>query len=128
MICEHVVSKGTVSNGSISEGSEPGPDAARPVPDGRLRIAATAVGWLLSGEIDSSTAPALCVALADSSGDVVLDLDGVTFMDSSGLQCVIDATRHLRANDGDLTLRRPGPAVRRLIEITGLDTYLRVDL
>ena len=70
----------------------------------------------------------LRVALADSSGDVVLDLDGVTFMDSSGLQCVIDATRHLRANDGDLTLRRPGPAVRRLIEITGLDTYLRVDL
>ena len=128
MICEHVVSKGAVSNGSISEASGPGPDAARPVPDRGLRIAATASGWLLSGEIDSATAPALSVALADSSGDVVLDLEGVTFMDSSGLQCVIDATRHLRANDGDLTLRRPGPAIRRLIEITGLGTYLRVDL
>lgn len=122
-MCEHFISEG-----GISEGAGSSPDGVWPETDGRLRLTATDDGWLLSGEIDSYTAPALSVRLADSAGDVVLDLEGVTFMDSSGLQCVVDATRHLRASNGDLTLRRPGPAVRRLIEVTGLDTYLRVDL
>ena len=94
----------------------------------RLEIAPTPDGWIVIGEIDSHAAPILSEALLErSSGDLVLDIASVTFMDSSGLQSVIDATRRLRAAGGDLTLRNPGPAVVRLLQVTGLQGFLRVE-
>lgn len=95
---------------------------------GRLLITSTADGWTVAGEIDSQNAARLSEALsARPSGNVVLDIGAVSFMDSSGLQSVIDATRRLRAAGGDLTLRHPSGVVARLIEITGLQGFLHVE-
>ena len=114
---------------------EPVPTSASPVPAtslgesvGRLLITSTADGWTVAGEIDSQNAARLSEALsARPSGNVVLDIGAVSFMDSSGLQSVIDATRRLRAAGGDLTLRHPSGVVARLIEITGLQGFLHVE-
>ncbi|MEN3307284.1 MAG: anti-sigma factor antagonist [Micromonosporaceae bacterium] len=86
--------------------------------DGTVVIAAC-------GEIDMGTAPrlrdALTAALAgDSVRRVLLDMSGVTFLDSSGIAALIDA--HHAAARGDRTVRLSNtcPFVTRVLEITGL--------
>lgn len=71
----------------------------------------------LSGELDLVTAPVLRDELARHRARgvrVVLDLSGVTFLDSTGLVLLMESSR-----DGDVLLRREvSPAVARLLEIT----------
>ena len=99
------------------------------VVDGRLRITSFEDGWTVSGEVDSHTVSQLRTALQGipSPGTVVLDIGGVSFMDSSALQAVIEITRQRRGDGGDLILRHPAAVVRRLIEITGLESFLRIE-
>ncbi|MBA3288587.1 MAG: STAS domain-containing protein [Acidimicrobiia bacterium] len=80
---------------------------------------------VLVGEIDSYTAPMLAERM--ERGDVdVLDLAGVTFLDSSGLRLLVDA-HQTRADAGSsLLLRSPSAPVQRLLEISGLTGYLDV--
>jgi anti-anti-sigma factor len=81
---------------------------------------------ILVGEIDSYTAPALAERLADESKVLVVDLAGVTFIDSSGLRILVEAHRARIDSDGSLTLRSPSAAVQRLLEISGLSSHLDV--
>jgi anti-sigma B factor antagonist len=82
------------------------------------------------GEIDIYTGPALRDvlkdALASGSGEVVIDMADVSFIDSSGLSVIIGA--HKRAEDSgiDLVLRNPTARVVRLLELTGLNRVLTV--
>lgn len=94
--------------------------------DDLLRIEPAEGGFTLSGEIDAHTAPGLAAAIADVSGDVELDLAGVDFVDSSGLRVLIDAHQSLADRGDELRLRQPSDAVRRLLEISGVDEYLNV--
>lgn len=78
------------------------------------------------GPIDMETSEAFAEAVtratAVGTGPVVLDLAGVTFMDSSGLTVLVNIT-----NDGHhLAVRNAAPVVRRVIEATGLDTVVEV--
>jgi anti-anti-sigma factor len=92
-----------------------------------LHISEMANGWRLDGELDAHTAPALTSAMAQlPEGEVIVDLDGVSFVDSSGLRVLLDATNRARAAGGDLTLRSPKPSIRRLIEISGLGDHMRL--
>ena len=79
--------------------------------DGTGRVAVT-------GELDIATAPqlerALETQLAAGAGEIVLDLRGVTFIDSSGLRVVLVASRSA-ASEG-----------RRLIVVPGDGQVLRV--
>ena len=72
----------------------------------------------LAGELDIATAPELENVLetrfADPGADLVLDLQGVTFLDSSGLRAVLVASR--AAKD----------AGRRLVVVPGDGQVLRV--
>jgi anti-anti-sigma factor len=45
----------------------------------------------LRGELDLGTADQLERALADAGGDVLLDLRGLTFMDSTGVRLLLEA-------------------------------------
>lgn len=54
--------------------------------------------------------------LAGEPPGLVFDLEGLSFIDSSGLGVLIDAARRTA-----VTVRRPTPAVRRVFEVTGLD-------
>lgn len=78
----------------------------------------------VSGEVDSSSAPVLARhlddALAGPIEQLVVDLCGVTFLDSAGL-CVL-ATTHRRAAERQVTVRvlASTRAVVRPLQITGL--------
>lgn len=52
---------------------------------------------------------------------VLIDLSGVTFIDSVGLGMLIRSEEEARRNDAALVLRSPSDSVRRLLSITAMD-------
>jgi anti-sigma B factor antagonist len=79
---------------------------------------------LVSGELDIFSGPILRHRLADLDGaSMVLDLSGVTFIDSVGLHVLLDL---FEAAAGRLSVI-PGPATVRLFEITGLQGKLPLE-
>lgn len=81
---------------------------------------------VLIGEIDTYTAPDLEVLLDALPVVCVVDLDGVTFIDSSGLRVIVDAHRSRHERGGGVTLRTPSPSVRRLLQISGVAGHLDI--
>lgn len=85
----------------------------------------------VSGELDAFSAPRLREHLEQVARAghrrVVLDLDDVLFVDSSGLGALVDASKRLREAGGDLVLRSPTPAVAKVLEVTGISQVLRVE-
>jgi anti-sigma B factor antagonist len=75
---------------------------------------------VLAGELDVVTAPRLSAALDALSGIVLLDCDGLRFVDSSGLSTILRHHQLLHSAGGKLLLGRPSVAMRRLLEITDL--------
>ena len=74
------------------------------------------------GEVELHSAPQLREELHRvCAGDacVVVDLSGVTFIDSTGLGVLIGGLKRAREN-GSLSLVCPQSRVRRVFEITGL--------
>jgi anti-anti-sigma factor len=93
----------------------------------QLEILAIANGWQLSGELDAHTATALTQAMSVlPDGEVTVDLAGVSFVDSSGLRVLLEATNRARNAGGELVLAHPQASIRRLIEISGLRDHIRV--
>jgi anti-sigma B factor antagonist len=84
----------------------------------------------LDGELDLRTAPQLRVRLNDvlrrDDGDVVLDLCGVTFIDSTGLAAMLNALRRLTRAQRRLALSCPDGPVLRILRLTRLDGTFRV--
>jgi anti-sigma B factor antagonist len=85
-------------------------------------------GWTvvsLYGELDVATAPELreqvIELVNDGRSQLVLDLDGIDFLDSTGLGTVIGALKRARTHGGDLRLVCTETRITRLFEITGLD-------
>ncbi|MFD0260075.1 STAS domain-containing protein [Kitasatospora indigofera] len=87
----------------------------------------------VTGELDYDTAPRVRVALEDALAVapvppiLVVDLAGVTFCDSSGLNALLQARIDAQGQGSVLRLARPTPAVARLLEITGADQVFPVD-
>ncbi len=78
----------------------------------------------VTGEIDLATASQLSTKLdgVDLSRPVVVDLSGVTFIDSSGLNALVQLRQKMQATP---TPSRLGvvvsrPSTRRIFEVTGL--------
>jgi anti-sigma B factor antagonist len=85
-------------------------------------------GWTVvavHGEIDVATSPTLRERLIDlvSNGatHMVLDLEAVDFVDSTGLGTIVSVLKRARTHGGDLRLVCTEARIRRLFEITGLD-------
>lgn len=85
----------------------------------------------VSGEIDMATAQDLrCLlgALADRGHtDVVLDLVGLDFIDSVGLQVIADTSARLRSADGGLKLRGPSERTRHVLEISAVSGLVELE-
>ncbi|MGV2920362.1 MULTISPECIES: STAS domain-containing protein [Streptomyces] len=79
----------------------------------------------VSGEIDHDTMGPVRDALlppdAVTPRRLVADLGAVTFMDSSGINLFLAAHQTISASGGWLRIAGAGSAVRRVIEIVGLD-------
>jgi anti-anti-sigma factor len=74
---------------------------------------------LVTGELDLSTVEHFATAvrsLGGASTSAVVDLHGITFMDSSGLCTLLGLQRELRDGGGDLVLARVSDPVRRVME------------
>jgi anti-sigma B factor antagonist len=81
------------------------------------------------GEIDIATAPQLREHLAAAvagGGPVVVDLLGVSFLDSTALGALIGGLRASREADIPLQLVVAEPRILKVFEITGLDTVFTV--
>ena len=82
----------------------------------------------LSGELDLATADSVEAELerveAGDAASIVLDLSGLTFMDSTGVRLLIQAHARSRADANRLTLRRGPAAVQRVMELSGVDALL----
>jgi anti-anti-sigma factor len=79
----------------------------------------------LRGELDMATAEGLSdwlVAIAGSP--VVVDLSGLTFMDSTGITALVMARKTMTEDGNELILSRPPPMVERVLQITGLSGWL----
>jgi anti-sigma B factor antagonist len=79
----------------------------------------------LNGELDMATAEGLADWLVTVSGSaVVVDLSGLTFMDSSGISALVMARNRMVEDGNDLILTRPAPMVQRALEVVGLAGWL----
>lgn len=77
----------------------------------------------LTGELDLSSVPILEGALEGIDPgveQVTLDLAGLTFLDSSGLNVFANTRVALRSEGCELVLRAPRPTVLRTLTVAGL--------
>ena len=76
------------------------------------------------GEIDIYTAPRLRELLIDlvsqGSYQLVVNLDEVGFLDSTGLGVLVGGLRRVRARDGSLDLVCTQQPILKILKITGL--------
>jgi anti-sigma B factor antagonist len=84
----------------------------------------------VSGEVDMATGPALrddvAGVLTAGSKRIVLDLSGVTFMDSSGLGALISIHRRARLLEAEVRLGAPSERVAEILRLTSLHRVFKV--
>ena len=84
----------------------------------------------LRGEIDYGSVDRLDEALesvqAQKVSMIILDLAGLTFIDTSGLNRLVVALKHQRQTGGEIVLRSPSPQTRRVLEIVGLNQVFTI--
>ena len=84
----------------------------------------------VGGELDAYTVEPLHECLADvlESGarGVLVDLTGVSFLESTTLGVLLDAAKALRSSGGRMVLVADDPRVKRIFELTGLNRTFNV--
>ena len=88
---------------------------------GRIRSARLA----LYGDLDIGSADTAVRALGEllqrDLDAVVIDLSGLTFMDSTGVKFLVTGRDRAREAGVELSLVRGGEAVRRVLTVSGVD-------
>lgn len=78
----------------------------------------------VKGEVDVYTAPRLRERLVElvteGKRKIVVDLEGVDFLDSTGLGVLVGGLKRLRSNDGEMALVSTQSRILKVFEITGL--------
>jgi anti-anti-sigma factor len=85
---------------------------------------------MVTGEIDLTAQSRLqgVIDHARSGGQrLVIDLSEITFIDSSGLKVLVKTWEAQTEAGAEMVLRAPSPAVRTVIEMTGLQDVLPVE-
>jgi anti-sigma B factor antagonist len=85
-------------------------------------------GWTVvraSGDLDLTTAPRLREQLVQvitgGQPQIVLDLQSVDFIDSTGLGVLVGLLKRTRSQGGDLRLVSQRTGLRKLLELTALE-------
>lgn len=78
----------------------------------------------LTGELDMASAPSFTEAFQslqhDDTAEIVVDLRGLTFLDSMGLAALLEAQLTGQENRMPLSFVRGVPSVHQVFEITGM--------
>jgi anti-sigma B factor antagonist len=100
----------------VTDASAPGPLRIESRREGDSAVIA------LNGELDLASAPELERELRDAEATepsrVVIDLKGLGFMDSTGLQALLRARERASSSSYELVLRRGSHQVQRVFELT----------
>jgi anti-sigma B factor antagonist len=96
-----------------------------------LRVSDGAYVCTLSGELDASTTDAARAAFDVIEGEgarwLVIDLLGLTFVDSAGIALLTTAARRLTSDGGELRLVVGDPRIVRMLDVTGLARQFRLE-
>lgn len=91
---------------------------------------ASGAAWVqAAGELDLATSPQLHQTLREAQRAfplVVLDLRGLTFMDSSGIHLIMEVASEARSGDSWLLVVRGSAQVERLLTLTGVRAHVLV--
>jgi len=84
----------------------------------------------VQGEVDMFTAPKLREKLVQTVEEgcyrIVVDLQGVSFMDSTGLGTLVGGLKRVKEHEGTLALVCTSRPVLRVLSITGLNNVFPV--
>jgi anti-sigma B factor antagonist len=83
----------------------------------------------LQGELDLYSTPRLLAeleALVPDGPEIVLDLTGVTFIDSTALGAILLGARKLRQAGGGIAIVSPGATTTKLLSMVGIDRVVPV--
>jgi anti-sigma B factor antagonist len=85
---------------------------------------------VISGNIDTVTAPELDAKLQENLADVkelILDFAAVDYISSAGLRVILMANQQLEDVDGSMTIKNVNEDVRDVFEMTGFDSLLNFE-
>ena len=84
---------------------------------------------IAEGDIDLAGGPLLDTAILRLEGPepVVIDLEQVEFIDSSGLRSLLAASRRAEGRGTRVVLRKPSAGVLRLLSITGTTEQFQIE-
>jgi anti-sigma B factor antagonist len=95
------------------------------------RLGATTYVVAVTGELDLYSAEQLQQKLSELIGEgarsIVVDLMGVSFMDSAGLSVLVSAANKVRSAGGKFVVAADDRRILRVLEITGLDQKIHVE-
>jgi anti-sigma B factor antagonist len=93
------------------------------------RLEADRVVLSLDGELDMANAPLLQRAIESpdlkDTKTVVLDLQGLTFLDSTGLRIILSAREQCWRRGQEFAVTPGSQQVQRLLSVTGVGEHLR---
>ena len=85
----------------------------------------------VQGEIDAYTAPKLrstIFPLSEKEGvNMIVDLTGVSYMDSTGLGVFVGVFKNVKAHNGQFKIIGLSERLQRLFEITGLADIIDIN-
>ncbi|GGE54508.1 anti-sigma F factor antagonist [Priestia taiwanensis] len=86
----------------------------------------------LDGELDHHTAEQLRMKVTTvlehkPIQHIILNLEGLAFMDSSGLGVILGRYKYIKGKGGEMVVCSISPAVKRLFEMSGLFKIIRLE-
>jgi anti-sigma B factor antagonist len=93
--------------------------------DGDITIL-TVTGDLIIGEPETTFKKAITRLLEEGRVNLLVDLSAVGFLDSSGLGALVRALTLAQKEGGSAKLLHAGPQVRKLLQMTKLDSVFEI--
>lgn len=86
----------------------------------------------LEGELDHHTAEILRADIEEKMKEhsirhIILNLEALTFMDSSGLGVILGRYKQIKDVDGEMIVCAISPPIKRLFDMSGLFKIIRIE-
>lgn len=64
--------------------------------------------------------------LIEETDELILDLQKLEFMASSGLRIVLELAKRMKQKGGNFTVKNPTPVVQDVLDMTGLSAIINI--